>query len=55
MINIRKYLTCGSKFSLNSTNLGRFQNIPNVEDSYYKNYSKKTTKILRKTLRLRQF
>ena len=36
-------------FSLNSTNLGIFENIPNFEDSYSKNYSKKT-KFLEKFL-----
>ena len=51
----KKYLKRSSKFSLNSTNLGRFKNITNVEDSYSWNYSKKTTKILRKILRIRQF
>ena len=35
-------------FSLNRTNLGIFQNIPNFADSYSKNYSKKTTKFLEK-------
>ena len=37
-------------FSLNRTNLGIFQNIPNFADSYSKNYSKKTTKFLEKTI-----
>ena len=35
-------------FSLNGTQLWRFQNIPNFEDSYSKKYSKKTTKFLEK-------
>ena len=42
-------------FSLNRITLGIFQYIPNFADSYSKNNSKKTTKILRKIIRIRQF
>ena len=35
-------------FSLNKTNLGIFENIPNFADTYSKNNSKKTTKFLEK-------
>ena len=34
--------------SLNSTNLGIFEDVPIFKDSYSKNYSKKTTKFLEK-------
>ena len=46
----KKYLKRSSKFSLNSTNLGIFPNIPNYKDFYSKHYSKKTTKFLEKFL-----
>ena len=36
-------------FSVNTTNLGIYQNIPNFEDSYSKNFSRRTYEILRKS------
>ena len=47
MIDIGSIKNVTLNFSLKTTNLGIFQNIPkHFEDSYSKNYSKKTTKIL---------
>ena len=46
--NVGSVYNLALNFSLNSTNLGIFQTIPNFEDSYSKNNSKKITKFLEK-------